>query len=293
MRPVGDSGKYTVTADVQDGNIRVVVTALDKDDAFVNFLDLGGVVVGPDLKPIDIGMKQTAPGRYVAELQGKERGNYFVMLNPGPGKAPLRVGVNVSYSDEYRERSTNDALLHELADLVPVGGERGKFLEVSDAGADGNARLAGLLKTDTFRHDLAKATSSRDIWPWLVMAAACLFFGDVFTRRVSIDWSWVRPLTARLRDRWLGRNTREEVVAVLDRLRSRKAEVGDQIEQRRAAARFEPVLPARSGESPHGSASPVATAASPLDTVNAELPKAPCARAPPLRRSRRAIPAGC
>ena len=65
MRPVGDTGKFTVATEVQEGEVMVVVTALDKDDQFVNFLNLGGIVVGPDMKPIDVAVQQTAPGRYV------------------------------------------------------------------------------------------------------------------------------------------------------------------------------------------------------------------------------------
>ena len=54
MRPVGDTGNFTVATDVEDGKVRVVVTALDKNDEFLNFLDIEGAAVGPDLKPIDV-----------------------------------------------------------------------------------------------------------------------------------------------------------------------------------------------------------------------------------------------
>ena len=57
----------------QDGKVRVVVTALDKDDEFLNFLNMGGTVVGPDMKPLDLRIKQTAPGRYVGEFDAKDR----------------------------------------------------------------------------------------------------------------------------------------------------------------------------------------------------------------------------
>ncbi len=40
MRPVDEQGKFTVATDVEDGKVRVVVTALDKDDEFLNFLDM-------------------------------------------------------------------------------------------------------------------------------------------------------------------------------------------------------------------------------------------------------------
>ena len=47
MRPAGGSGKFTVATDVADGQVRVVVNALDKDDEFLNFLSMTGTAVGP------------------------------------------------------------------------------------------------------------------------------------------------------------------------------------------------------------------------------------------------------
>ena len=37
MRPTGDTGKFTVATDVQGGKTRVIVSALDKDDEFLNY----------------------------------------------------------------------------------------------------------------------------------------------------------------------------------------------------------------------------------------------------------------
>ena len=37
MRPVNEEGKFNVATDVKDGQVRVVVTALDKNDEFLNF----------------------------------------------------------------------------------------------------------------------------------------------------------------------------------------------------------------------------------------------------------------
>ena len=37
------------------------------------------------MKPIDLDIKQTAPGRYVGEFDAKETGSYLVMVSPGAG----------------------------------------------------------------------------------------------------------------------------------------------------------------------------------------------------------------
>ncbi len=240
MRPSGDEGKFTVATDVQDGKVKVVVTALDKNDEFLNFLNMGSTVVGPDMKPIDFEIKQTAPGRYIGEFDARQTGSYLVMVSPGPGKAPIRTGVSIPYSDEFRERATNDALLTAMAHLVPKNGQPGKIIEGADDG-ELEQQIAKLLSTNSFRRDLAPATSSQGVWHLLVLAAGCLFLADVFVRRVTVSFEWVPPLAARIRDRVLRRPSRPDVEATIERLRTRKAEVSDELEQKRASLRFEPI----------------------------------------------------
>lgn len=239
MRPTGEGGKFTVSTDNRDGKVRVVVTALDKDDEFLNFLNLSSLVVGPDMKPIDLEMKQTAPGRYIGEFDAKKTGSYLLMVSPGPGKAPIRAGMSVPYSDEFRERETNETLLSSMAHVVPQQGAAGKVID-APLNLPPDERLATLLDTNPFRRDLAPATSSQGVWHLLVLGASCLFFFDVFVRRVTVSFDWVRPLTSGAFDRILGRQARPDVAATIERLRSRKAEVAVQLEQKRAALRFEP-----------------------------------------------------
>ena len=132
MRPVDEEGKFTVATDFKDGKVRVVVTALDKNDEFQNFLDMSATAVSPELKPIDLRMEQTAPGRYVGEFPAADPGSYMVMLSPGTGKAPLRTGINVPYSDEFRGLATNETLLDRLAKLVPKGGAAGRLIDAPE-----------------------------------------------------------------------------------------------------------------------------------------------------------------
>jgi len=106
--------------------------------------------------------------------------------------------------------------------------------------ASGRGDVEKLLAVNTFRHDLAKARSTDDIWPWLAWSGGLLLFFDVFIRRVAVSFGWLVPLTARIRDRVLGREAAPVENEYMDRLRSRKAAVSQSLEQRRAAARFEP-----------------------------------------------------
>ena len=124
MRPAGGTEKFTTATEVADGQIRVVVNALDKNDEFLNFLGMTATVVGPDLKPVAMKMTQTAPGRYVGEMPAGDSGSYFIVVGPGGGLAPIRTGVTVPYSDEFRDLATNDALLGQLAGAGAQGGRR-------------------------------------------------------------------------------------------------------------------------------------------------------------------------
>lgn len=236
MRPSGEEDKFTVATDTQDGQVRVVVNALDRNDEFLNFLGMAGTVIGPDLKQHELKMEQTAPGRYVGTFPGTDSGSYFVAISPGVGKAMIRTGVNVPFSDEFRARATNVNLLEQLSGTPPADGEPGKLIDPPGNLDDREA----LVQVDTFRHDLRKATSSQDIWFYLALVASCLFFGDVFVRRVHVGFGWLSPLAARLRDRLLGREPQAAQPETIERLRSRKAEVSDQLEQLRASTRFEP-----------------------------------------------------
>ncbi len=254
MRPVNEQGEFTVATDTKDGKVRVVITAINKqkEDEYLNFLNMNATAVGPDMKPFDVAVKQVAPGRYVGEFNGDQAGNYFVTVNPGnraekEGEryGPIRTGISVPYSSEFRERETNLALLKQLAELKPRGGEAGKVLQ-----GELSQPESGLLNFDTFRHNLAKAISSQDAWQWFLVIGACLFFADIFIRRVAIGYDWFAPAVNFVRHRIFRREAVEQVDSRMERLRSRKAEVQGSIDERKAATRFDPQPDAPAGSAP-------------------------------------------
>lgn len=236
MRPAGNEGKFTIATELKDGRVHVTVTALDKDDAFLNFLDMHGFVSGPDpAQRIELALEQVAPGRYAGSFEATGAGSYFVMINPGAGMTPIRTGVDVPYSAEFRARDANVALLRTLAQLRPRGGAAGVVI----AGL-GEESLESLLKTDPFRRDLRRASSHQDVWPYLLLAAGCLFFFDVGCRRVAVSFGWLGPVAQRVWAFVLRREPPPPPEEYISRLRSRKLEVAQQIESRRATLRFEP-----------------------------------------------------
>ncbi len=233
MRPTKSDAKFSVATNVGDGRVEVVVNALDQDNEFLNFLDMQAVAVGPNLKPIPLIMRQAAPGRYVGSFDADNAGSYLVNVIPGPGMAPVTTGASVPFSDEYRLRQTNFNMLQQLSKLEPDGGQAGAMTEALD-----NDNLDDLVEHNAFRSGLPRAMSLQDIWPLCLVIGALCLFGDVFVRRVSLDYAYpIKWMAQRMR----GRETVEDAERKqsLERLRSKKSQVSGEIEQAKAATRFE------------------------------------------------------
>jgi Mg-chelatase subunit ChlD len=241
MRPTDRQHSLDVFAEAKNGAIQVVVTALDQDEQFANFLDLAGTLLGPNMEPIDLPLKQTAPGRYVGTAPAAQAGSYFLSVAAGPGQAPVRAGINVPYSAEFKDRQSNLPLLRNLAALTPRGGQPGVVL----AEPESPTRLDASLQANVFRHDLEHATSRLDSWHLLAFLAGCLFLLDVFNRRVIVSLAWAPRLVRRVGRFVFRGRARDEIETSLERLQAKKTQIDRQLEDRRAAAaRFEPEMAA-------------------------------------------------
>jgi hypothetical protein len=261
LRPA-DRGNLALSVRREEGRIKIVVDALDKENQFLNFLEIQGVLVSPDLRRSSIELVQTAPGRYEATIEGAEAsGNYFVTLGyrgPGGVQGMISSGVSVPYSDEYRELRSNPAALETATTLT--GGQ----MTTWRTRPDGRPDLARTLNSvDHFRRDanLVVPRAYRDLWPNLLWAACLLFLCDISVRRIAPDFARMRRTVA---DQWKKLRGQEVAppVEYMEKLKSRKAEVGEQLDRSRAAARFEPVPDA-----------PPAAPNEPLLTGSAEPPR--------------------
>lgn len=243
MRPTGDTGKFTISTQSRDGEVQVVVNALDQDDDFLNFLPMNASVLDPDMKPVPLQMRQTAPGRYVGTFPADSSGNFFVNVVPEAGAVPLTTGVTVPYSDEYRLRETNDLLLRSLVATAPRGGSAGEVFAPLDESAIGDL----VASANPFRGGLADARSIRDVWPWAVLVGCCVFFFDVFVRRVAIGMGWVSTAWDAIR----GGKAEPALANVrIDSLMVTKERIGDEMRRQRAATRYEPTSAASSSPIP-------------------------------------------
>ena len=232
MRPITESANFSIGTDVRDGKAEIVINALDDDDKFLNFLNLNARGVSPSLKGFDLNFNQVAPGRYAAEVDVDESGNYLFSIFPGEGYERLTTGVNVPYSSEFSEREANYAFLESMVQFDVADGEQGELIEgeLSDSGLD------DMLAVNTFRPTLSNKVGIHDIWPFLVVICGTLFFFDVLVRRVALNFDFIGEYVKKLRTKKDG----VEFESKMSRLQSRKAEIEKEIEMRRSKSRFAP-----------------------------------------------------
>jgi len=248
MRTQRNDDKYNIATQVKDGRVQIIVNASDSEDKFLNFLDMNATAVGPDLVPKSISMRQQAPGRYIGEFTPEEAGSYMLSIVPGSDRQIFTTGVNVPFSDEYRIRQANMRLIEQLANSTPLGGQTGKVLpELNDTD------MEELLRFDTYRPGLPPARSLKDIWPLVVLLGASLFLADVFIRRVAVDFGWpLRKLAA-----FMSQMKTSEVDLArqksLERLRSSKSQVSNDLEKQRSSTSMELPDPLESNPNPSSS----------------------------------------
>jgi uncharacterized membrane protein len=170
---------------VQEGTSgKITVEALNKENSFLNFLNIRGTVVGPDMKPRDVRLVQTGPGTYTADFDAKDPGNYVVVLNYRGSKGEEGVllnGMAVNSSPELRDLSSNEAAIRSVA--ASTGGRVLTPFDIS------NASIFS-------REGVAPSSSPLPIWDILIPILLALILIDVATRRIAWDWNSTKKLAA-------------------------------------------------------------------------------------------------
>jgi len=175
---------YLASVDLEGGEGRAALEAIDRDGNFVNFLKAEARVVGPGLASERLPMQQVAPGRYEARFRARDVGEYIVNVayQDQSGQAGSQVvGAEVSYSPEYAELKPNEPLLARVSELTK--------------GVVKPAPQEAFVKRQP---GVRKAT---DIWPLLAIIALLLFPLDVALRRLMIErehWAAFAEAFARL-----------------------------------------------------------------------------------------------
>jgi len=250
-----ETGSLTMTTEVKDGRVKVIVEARDKNNQNKPLTDLRliGRVTPPsgrveDGRRFQLKFEQKNSGQYEAEFKADEAGSYFINVSPvrrvvkkviENGKEvekveevptdSVRAGVTIPYSPEFADMESNVGLMESLRNLTKGKSYADEIGSLSEAASSATP----------FRAGVNTSKSKQPVWFWLAFLAGIVLFFDVAVRRIAIEPEAVTGLANRVWDRLRGRVPQAEgVPEFLDRLRSRKAEVGA-LEKDRAATRYE------------------------------------------------------
>ena len=153
---------------------RIVVEALNKDAGYLNYLNLATSVILPDQSVQRVAFSQTGPGHYEAEFDVDQAGQYIANIAVREGdqsRGSIHTGLSVPFSPEYRDLSTNEALLRQVQEQTG-----GRWLAMEPE------------LDDVFAHDLPPTVSQQPVWNWVLgWVLLPLFLLDVAVRRLA---SW-------------------------------------------------------------------------------------------------------
>jgi uncharacterized membrane protein len=260
LRPT-ETGRLAMTTEYNDGKVKVIIDARDTNNRALTDLNIvggvslaaqGGVTASPirpeDRRDRELHFEQKNSGLYEAEFKAEEAGSYFINAmakrKGSDGKEEvdsIRSGVTVPYSPEFADVESNTALLEKIREAT--GGQTiaeenlAKAADVSDPQSKDIRRE---LAQTVFRPGLPQFKNLQPVWYWLVFLAGVLMFFDVAVRRIAVEPAEAVALAERT---WLRLRGRASEISTtpefIDRLRSRKLEVGDSLEQLRSARRFD------------------------------------------------------
>ncbi len=178
-----------VFADVQGRQVTINVEAVDAEGKFVQFADIEGQIIAPDVSVNALELTQVGPGQYRGRFQGSTSGSYVVNLRYRKlgenAKTQLtHTTVTIPFAPEFRDLSDNAPLLAEVSEI-----SGGRIL-----GSDPNQ--ANLFDYTGLKFPETQMPLNRPLmFIWLA-----LFLLDVAVRRVVLDVrAMARKVTALVR----------------------------------------------------------------------------------------------
>ncbi len=255
LRPT-ETGRLQMTTEFNDGKVRVIVDARDANNRPMTDLNFQGSVTSPSpkadqAKKFQLKFEQKNSGLYEAEFKADEAGSYFINAQSNrevrtmkDGKEvvtketdSVRNGVTIPYSPEFADLESNVALMERIRDTT--GGKTYAEEELADmAQSSGDAKKVALAE-QVFRSGLPQFKNLQPVWYWLVLAAAVGLFFDVAVRRIAVQPAEATTVAVALWNRVRGRAAVASATPqFMDRLKNRKQQVGESLEQLRSARRF-------------------------------------------------------
>ncbi|MCP4259815.1 MAG: VWA domain-containing protein [Planctomycetes bacterium] len=204
-----------VFADVQGRQVTINIEAIDAEGKFVQFANIEGQIIAPDVSTNALELTQIGPGQYRGRFQGSTSGSYIVNLRykkMGENTTTqfTHTTVTIPFAPEFRDLSDNAPLLAEVSEI-----SGGRILA-----SDPNQ--ANLFDYTGLKFPESQIPLNRPLMLiWLV-----LFLLDVAVRRVVLD---VRAIARKIAALVRFRKTESKVSQTLERLRKKRQNLRDQL----------------------------------------------------------------
>jgi hypothetical protein len=209
-----------VFADVQGRQVTINVEAIDVEGKFIQFANIEGQIIAPDVSTGALELTQVGPGQYHGQFQAAASGSYIVNLRykklaDDTTTQFTHTTVTIPFAPEFRDLTDNAPLLAEVSDI-----SGGRILS-SDPNQADLFDYAGLKFPET---EMPLLRPLMLIW-------LALFLLDVAARRVILD---VHAIARRAVSFVRLKKSELKADQTLDRLRARRQTLRDQLSARKA-----------------------------------------------------------
>jgi uncharacterized membrane protein len=213
------SADCEVSADVQGRQVTVNIEAIDAEGKFIQFANIEGQIIAPDVSTKQLELTQTGPGQYQGRFQAAASGSYVVNLRYKKLADDMthfsQTTVTIPFAPEFRDLTDNAPLLAEVSDI-----SGGRIL-----GSDPN-------QADLFDYvGLKFPETELPLLRPLMLIWLALFLLDVAARRVIID---IRAIARRAASFVRLKKLEQKTDQTLERLRARRQTLRDQLSARKA-----------------------------------------------------------
>jgi hypothetical protein len=213
------SADCEVFADVQGRQVTVNVEAIDAEGKFIQFANIEGQIIAPDVSTDALELTQIGPGQYHGQFQAAASGSYVVNLRykklADDTTHFTQTTVTIPFAPEFRDLTDNAPLLAEVSDI-----SGGRIL-----GSDPN-------QADLFDYaGLKFPETEMPLLRPLMLIWLALFLLDVAARRIILD---VRAIARRAASFIRLKKSERKADQTLDRLRARRQTLRDQLSARKA-----------------------------------------------------------
>jgi len=214
------SADCEIFADVEGQTVTVNVEAFDDEGRFLQFANIEGQVLTPEMKGEPLQLTQTGPGQYAGRFEAPASGSYIVnvqyrKIGAEESDRLANTIVTIPFAPEFRDLSDNAPLLEEISRITG-----GRILS-SDPNQANLYDYTGLSFPET---NLPLLRPLMLIW-------LALFLLDVAVRRVIVD---VRAPLRRVKAWVLSATRRAERDETISRLQARREKLRQQWSARTA-----------------------------------------------------------